>query len=528
LIILTPPTCTISGPTNICVGQVAHLCGTSNMTGYVWMFANEVISTAQCIDVSAPGDYTLVVTDSHGCTSTCDQVLTLNTPPPCSITGTNMICSGLTAHLCATNGFTSYSWSGPSNYTAHTQCVDVGNNGTYTVTVTDSNGCTSTCSQFLMVTPKPDCTISGSTNVICGGNSAVLCAPSGALAYSWSGPNMYMAFSQCITVNVAGVYSVTVVGPNSTMPDGSVCEGCLASCQFNINGCNTNSCPVCTNTGPTCIIAGLMPVCVASTNTYSVTGSTTNSTFSWSIAGNGEILGTTSGSNVTVLAGAPGSYMLGVSVTCSNLTGSCAKLVVVQECTPQVGAAVCVTRPPSFWKNLASSTDTNCATLLKAIDANGGKLDLGFVCLPTKDVNHDHKTNDVDTLRQAMGIMWNSLSGKNLTAVRKQFAYQMVAAIANDALFGTDPDMCMGGSASNLFSRARAAAACNDTNAIKSVTAELTTFNLSGNAAPLPNGLQDCTSSANTKAAKKLKVGISSSFYTKTNYCGVGFACQAP
>jgi hypothetical protein len=269
-----------------------------------------------------------------------------------------------------------------------------------------------------------------------------------------------------------------------------------------------------------------MPVCVASTNTYGVTGSTTNSTFSWSIAGNGQILGTTSGSNVTVLAGAPGSYMLGVSVTCSNLTGSCAKLVVVQECSPQVGAAVCVTRPPSYWKNMGTSTNANCATLLKAIDANGGKLDLGFVCLPTKDVNHDHKTNDVDTLHQAMGIMWNSLSGKNLSAVRKQFAYQMVAAIANDALFGTDPDMCMGGSASNLLIRARAAAACGDTNAIKTVTAELSTFNLSGNAAPLPNGLQDCT--PDPKGAKKLKTGISSSFYTKTNYCGVGFACQVP
>jgi hypothetical protein len=531
LVILTPPTCSISGPSATCVGTPAHLCATSNMTGYAWVLGNTQIATTQCIDVSEPGDYTVVVTDSHGCTSTCDHLLAINPLPPCSITGTNMICGGLTAHLCATNGMASYAWTGPSNFTASAQCVDVGIGGTYTVTVTDSNGCQNSCQFMLTVIPKPNCTISASTNVICNGNSAVLCAPEGSLAYSWSGPNMYMAFSQCITVDVAGVYSVTVIGPDEVMADGSICGGCLASCQIAIDGCNTNICPVCTNVCPSCIIGiASNTACVASTNAYTVTSTVTNSTFSWVVYGNGEILGSTSSNVVDVVAGATGPLVLSVAVSANGRSDTCVTSLVVEACSPGPGispTAVCVTRQPVWWQDRSSSSNATCATLLKAIEANGGKLDLGFVCLPAKPAGSKKTLAAVDALHQAESLLWASSNGKSLPAIRKQFAAQMIAAIANNVLLGTDPTTCLGGSASNLLAQARAAAACSNTNAIKTVTAQLAAFNNSGTGTALTStGFSDC--GANVKLAKKGLESVPSSFLTGTNFCAAGFACQGP
>jgi len=54
---------------------------------------------------------------------------------------------------------------------------------------------------------RAQCTITGPT-AVCGGAAATLCAPPGYDAYEWTGPNNFQATDQCITVSVAGTYSV--------------------------------------------------------------------------------------------------------------------------------------------------------------------------------------------------------------------------------------------------------------------------------------------------------------------------------
>jgi uncharacterized repeat protein (TIGR03803 family) len=76
------------------------------------------------------------------------------------------VCEGATLHLTATGG-SSYSWTGPNNFTSTQQNpviqnATVNRSGTYTVTVTNS-GNTATASTVVTINPKPTLTYTGAT-----------------------------------------------------------------------------------------------------------------------------------------------------------------------------------------------------------------------------------------------------------------------------------------------------------------------------------------------------------------------------
>lgn len=73
----------------------------------------------------------------NGCDSISTTVLTVNPLPTVNVGADTMICNGCSITLNAGSGFTSYDWSTGEN----TQTIDVDSAGTYTVQVTDANGC---------------------------------------------------------------------------------------------------------------------------------------------------------------------------------------------------------------------------------------------------------------------------------------------------------------------------------------------------------------------------------------------------
>jgi hypothetical protein len=146
-----PPPCTGHGPrgaTRSARTRRRTCAGPAGNFGYLWSPGGE---TTQCIDVSpsTTTTYSLVVTDlSTQCSSAgCPYTLTVNPPPPCDITGPSQIADGEVASLCGPDGdgFT-YKWS-PGGQT--TQCIQTTEPGTYYLTVTDANGCSSKCSHTL-------------------------------------------------------------------------------------------------------------------------------------------------------------------------------------------------------------------------------------------------------------------------------------------------------------------------------------------------------------------------------------------
>ena len=168
------------------------------------------------ITVNASGTYTVTVTDGNGCQAEASQSVTVNPLPVVSITpsGTTTFCQGGSVDLVANPAGASYLWSNG----AVTRSITVNASGTYTVTVTDGNGCQAEASQSVTVNPLPVVSItpSGTTTFCPGGSVDLVANPAGA-SYLWSNG----AVTRSITVNASGTYTVTVTDGNGCQAEAS-------------------------------------------------------------------------------------------------------------------------------------------------------------------------------------------------------------------------------------------------------------------------------------------------------------------
>jgi gliding motility-associated-like protein len=171
------------------------------------------------------GSYSVTVTDLNGCTTTASITITQPTVLTTSITPpTNVACfagSNGSATVVPNGGTSpySYNWSnGTHNGTASGLVT-----GTYTVTVTDNNGCSSTNSVVINQPPQLITSIASTTNILCNGGSngsATISATGGVPAYSyiWSNGSNNITISNL----VAGTYKVTITDNNGCTATNSV------------------------------------------------------------------------------------------------------------------------------------------------------------------------------------------------------------------------------------------------------------------------------------------------------------------
>src|SRR6266566_634840 len=89
---------------------------------------------------------------------------------------------------------------------------------------------------------------------------------------------------------------------------------------------------------PPCHIVGPNPVCPGSTNLYQGASFGPNLTYNWATSGNASILGSATSSNLTVLAGGSGSYVVSLTLTVSSggysTNSTCSMAVVVNPPPP--------------------------------------------------------------------------------------------------------------------------------------------------------------------------------------------------
>ncbi len=191
----------ISGTTAICAGSSTMLDAGAGFASYLWSDG----STMQTLSVSTAGTYDITVTDANGCSGTSSSTVTVNTPAALSISGTLNICAGTSTNLTASSGFSSYLWSDGSTSSSLT----VNASGTYSVTATDTNGCTNTDMVSVNVAAPVVASISGADN-FCNGGSTMLDAGVGYASYLWSDGST----NQTLSVNSSGTYDVTVTEAN--------------------------------------------------------------------------------------------------------------------------------------------------------------------------------------------------------------------------------------------------------------------------------------------------------------------------
>jgi hypothetical protein len=192
-------TISASGPTTFCAGGSVTLTASA---GASWLWSTG--ATSQSISVSASGSYSVTVTNAAGCsTASAATTVTVNAPPAVAITpsGPTTFCEGGSVTLTATAG-ASYLWSTG----ATTRSIVAGSSGSYSVTMTDANGCSATSTPIgVNVTPNPIATVSASSTTLCSSGTVTLTASAGS-SWIWSNG----ATGQSINVSAPGSYSVTV------------------------------------------------------------------------------------------------------------------------------------------------------------------------------------------------------------------------------------------------------------------------------------------------------------------------------
>ncbi len=238
-----------SGTTNIsCFGGAngaIDLNASGGTPPYTYAWSNGA-ATGDLSGISA-GTYTVTLTDAHGCTAL--HSATLTQPPSLSASSklTQISCPGETPTLGSlsliVNGGTApytYLWSNGAT-TANLATVPL---GTYTVTLTDANGCTLVHTNTVIDVPLPWVVNSTPAAARCFGSSdgSVTLNVSGG-----NGPSFTFAWSNgAATQNLsnvpAGTYTVTVTDTNgcTTVANATVAQPLALSLSVSVTDA---SCP---------------------------------------------------------------------------------------------------------------------------------------------------------------------------------------------------------------------------------------------------------------------------------------------
>ena len=182
--------------------------------------------TTQMISVFSTGTYSVDVISNNGCCEADDIDVFFGTAPNASAIGAELDCSGNDVQLTGNSATANvdFSWTGPGGFTSNDQDPLVSEVGTYTLTVTDANGCAATATAAVTAnTDVPDITAEGGT-ISCAVTSVELMSNSSVtgVSYAWTGPAGFMSSVQNPTVSATGTYAVVVTAPNGCLAAASV------------------------------------------------------------------------------------------------------------------------------------------------------------------------------------------------------------------------------------------------------------------------------------------------------------------
>ena len=322
-----------------CVINTVTLDGTASSTGanytYQWLDASgNQIGTGATIDVSAGGDYSLVVTDANnGCAATAVETVTVEASlPTISASADGMLtCNNANVNLngsgSSTTGNVSYEWFDADGVSLGTSTnVNVSTAGSYSFVVTDTgNGCAATSNVVVVEnTAEPNVIIENPNVLTCNNSEVTLDASSSSagaeFVYQWQdGTGANIGTGATVNVSNAGTYSL-IISNTST--------GCEASSAVDV------SLDIET---PTAAASSNMMVLNCATTSVTLDASSsstgTNMSYEWT-----DVSGNPVGSGITIQVSNPGQYNLMV-VNNSNGCSATSDIVIDEDISsPSVAA----------------------------------------------------------------------------------------------------------------------------------------------------------------------------------------------
>ena len=249
---LTPTDATCFGDCDGTIG-VSETGGTA---GFTYLWDDPAFQTSNPATGLCAGDYTVTATDANGCTAT--ETATIAEPVEITITTstTPSSCGQADGSATATgaNGVDPYSYSWNDPFTSATATAINLLAGTYTVTVTDGNGCSNTANVDVLDAAGPVITLDSTQNISCfglcdGAGYVTITGGDPGYTYSWdNGETTEDAVALCAGNNILTITdqsgcnaSVTVTITEPAQLNTAINTSTDASCYGLCNGSATAS-----------------------------------------------------------------------------------------------------------------------------------------------------------------------------------------------------------------------------------------------------------------------------------------------
>ncbi|MEQ9188575.1 MAG: T9SS type A sorting domain-containing protein [Cryomorphaceae bacterium] len=190
---------TSSAGSSFCQGSSSELVATSGHASYSWTPSGTLDNDSTDTVIASPTaatTYYVTIVDSNGCMGMDSIDLDVTSGPTVTISSSveatgGYLCSGNTATMTANaSGIATYEWSPTATLNDSTsmsvQATPTATT-TYTVVVTDTNGCTgSTSLEIVVNSVLPSLTVNIADDTICFGTSTEISCQSNGTSFSWS------------------------------------------------------------------------------------------------------------------------------------------------------------------------------------------------------------------------------------------------------------------------------------------------------------------------------------------------------
>ena len=448
--ITQPASALVATTTQVMIACFGGSTGSVNMTPtggtapytYVWTGG----STAQSAIGVPAGTYTVVVTDANGCTTTISATITQpQAPLSLATTQVNVLCFGNSTgsiDLSPSGGTPGYTYAWSNNSTIQDPLNLIA--GTYTVVVTDANGCIDTTS-VIITQPQSGLSLSSTqVNVLCFGNNtgAINLTVAGGTApytYAWSNNTTAQDPSNLI----AGVYTVTVTDANGctatlsitiTQPATAVSISTTVQNILCLNGTGSiNSSPA----------GGVSPY------TYSWSNQATTQNITNLQAGNYTVTVTDANGCTANAVGVVAITLSTVPVQINNSTGTNVLTCTTPAISLQATGGVTYTWTGGQTPNTANNVITIPGSYtVNMIDPNGCAVSQSIVITqnitpPTSGITNSTGTTIIDCNASSINLLatgggtyqWNNGLGTNASqSISQAGSFTVVVTAANGCL----------------------------------------------------------------------------------------------